>query len=75
MKCPFCDSLHTLKDGFDNESMDIWRCMACGETFTQADLDKAEKGDNDGDKHENKHIPGYYIDAMSRDNPTNEDPY
>lgn len=43
MKCPFCGSVHVLKDGFDEQSMDIWRCMACGETITQADLDKAKE--------------------------------
>lgn len=40
MKCPFCDSLHTARDGYDEDSMDIWKCLACGETFTQDDLDK-----------------------------------
>lgn len=45
MKCPFCDSLHTAKNGFDERSMDVWKCLACGETFTQADLDEAEIDD------------------------------
>lgn len=51
MKCPFCDSKHTARDGFDEDSMDIWRCMACGETFTQADLDNAHKDDDEGQRY------------------------
>lgn len=52
MKCPFCDSIHVLKDGFDETSMDIWRCMSCGETITQVDIDIQESSANDDDDDE-----------------------
>lgn len=61
-KCPFCDSQHVLKDGFDDTSMDIWRCMACGETITQADLDAAKKLDDDDDDDDDDVKPGDWDD-------------
>lgn len=49
MKCPYCKSERVISCGYDDEAMEIWKCMNCHESFTRSDLVEVVDDDDDDD--------------------------
>lgn len=49
MKCPYCKSERIISCGYDDEAMEIWKCMSCHESFTRSDLIEVIDDDDDDD--------------------------